>query len=104
MGKILKVDLTAKTLKAESTSEEIAKKYLGGKGYSVFLLYKYLKEYESKGISPKDIDALGSENVLIFSTGPGTGVPGFPSSGRYHVMALRSPLTGSIGSANSGGE
>jgi len=41
---------------------------------------------------------------LIFATGPGTGVAGFPCSGRYHVMALRSPLTGSIGSANSGGE
>jgi len=104
MGKILKVDLTAKTLKAEPTSEEIARKYLGGKGYSVYLLYRYLREYEKQGLSPKDIDALGSENVLIFSTGPGTGVPGFPSSGRYHVMALKSPLTGSIGSANSGGE
>jgi formate hydrogenlyase subunit 3/multisubunit Na+/H+ antiporter MnhD subunit len=91
-------------LKVEPTSEEVARKYLGGKGYAVYLLYKYLKEYEKAGISPKDIDALGPENVLIFATGPGTGVPGFPSSGRYHVMALKSPLTGSIGSANSGGE
>ena len=55
-------------------------------------------------MSPADIDPLGPENVLIFATGPGTGVPGFPSSGRYHVMALKSPLTGSIGSGNSGGE
>ncbi|HEC95393.1 MAG TPA: aldehyde ferredoxin oxidoreductase, partial [Euryarchaeota archaeon] len=51
----------------------------------------------------KDIDAFGEENVLIFATGPGTGVVGFPSPGRYHVMALKSPLTGSIGSGNSGG-
>jgi aldehyde:ferredoxin oxidoreductase len=104
MGKILRADLTTRSLKIEPTSEEIARKYLGGKGYSVFLLYKYLKEYEAKGISPRDIDALSPRNVLIFSTGPGTGIPGFPSSGRYHVMALKSPLTGSIGSANSGGE
>ena len=104
MGKILRVNLTAGSLKVEPTSEEIARKYLGGKGYSVFLLYKYLKEYEAKGISPRDIDALSPRNVLIFSTGPGTGIPGFPSSSRYHVMALKSPLTGSIGSANSGGE
>jgi aldehyde:ferredoxin oxidoreductase len=104
MGKILRVNLTTKSLKVEPTSEEVARKYLGGKGYAVYLLYKYLKEYEKAGISPKDIDALGPENVLIFATGPGTGVPGFPSSGRYHVMALKSPLTGSIGSANSGGE
>jgi len=104
MGKILRADLSAGTLKVERTSEDVAKKYLGGKGYAVYLLYQYLKEYESKGIPPAEIDPLGLENVLIFATGPGTGVPGFPASGRYHVMALRSPLTGSIGSANSGGE
>ncbi|MEM2394670.1 MAG: aldehyde ferredoxin oxidoreductase N-terminal domain-containing protein, partial [Candidatus Bathyarchaeia archaeon] len=95
MGKILKADLSAGTLKVEPTNEDIAKKYLGGKGYSVYLLYQYLKEYEAKGLSPSDINPLGPENVLIFSTGPGTGVAGFPSSGRHHVMALRSPLTGS---------
>jgi len=104
MGKILRVDLTTGTLKVEPILEEIAKKYLGGKGYAVYMLYHYLKEYESKGISPAEINPLGPENVLIFATGPGTGIVGFPSSGRYHVMALRSPLTGSIGSANSGGE
>ena len=104
MGRILKVDLTAKTIKSEPVDEEVAKKYLGGKGYATYLLYRYLKEYKRKGISPADIDPLGPENVLIFATGPGTGVPGFPSSGRYHVMALKSPLTGSIGSGNSGGE
>ncbi|RLG97895.1 aldehyde ferredoxin oxidoreductase, partial [Candidatus Bathyarchaeota archaeon] len=104
MGRILKVDLTAKTIKSEPVDEEVAKKYLGGKGYATYLLYRYLKEYKRKGISPADIDPLGPENVLIFATGPGTGIPGFPSSGRYHVMALKSPLTGSIGSGNSGGE
>jgi len=104
MGKILRVDLTAGALKVEPISKEIARKYIGGKGYSVYLLYQYLKEYESKGIPPADINPLGPENVIIFSTGPGTGIPGFPSPGRYHVMTLKSPLTGSIGSANSGGE
>ena len=104
MGKVLRVDLTAKTLKEESIPESVARKYLGGKGYAVYMLYQYLKEYEAEGVSPADIDPLGPENVLIFATGPGTGVAGFPSSGRYHVMALKSPLTGSIGSANSGGE
>jgi len=104
MGKVLRVDLTAKTLKEESIPESVARKYLGGKGYAVYMLYQYLKEYEAEGVSPADINPLGPENVLIFATGPGTGVAGFPSSGRYHVMALKSPLTGSIGSANSGGE
>ncbi|MEM2336711.1 MAG: aldehyde ferredoxin oxidoreductase N-terminal domain-containing protein, partial [Candidatus Bathyarchaeia archaeon] len=44
MGKILRVNLTTKSLKVEPTSEEVARKYLGGKGYAVYLLYKYLKE------------------------------------------------------------
>ena len=103
-GKILKVDLTTKNVSTEPIDEGVAKKYLGGKGYAVYLLYQYLKEYELKGLSPKDIDPLGPENVLIFATGPGTGVPRFPSPGRYHVMALKSPLTGSIGSGNAGGK
>ncbi len=104
MGKILYVDLSSGSIKEEPIDEEVARKYLGGKGYAVYLLYQYLKEYEARGLAPQDIDPLGPENVLIFATGPGTGIPGFPSPGRYHVMALRSPLTGSIGSGNSGGE
>lgn len=102
MGKILWVDLTSGSVKIEETDEEIARKYLGGKGYATYLLYQHLRERERKGIS--DVDPLGPENVLIFATGPGTGIAGFPSPGRYHVMALRAPLTGSIGSADSGGE
>jgi len=104
MGKILKVNLSDGTIKVLSTDMEIAKKYLGGKGYAVRLLYDYLKDYEKQGIAASDIDPFGEENVLIFATGPATGVAGFPESGRYHVMALRSPLTNSVASANSGGK
>ncbi|MEM0266421.1 MAG: aldehyde ferredoxin oxidoreductase family protein [Archaeoglobaceae archaeon] len=104
MGKVLKVNLSEGSVREKKTNIEIAKKYLGGKGYAVRLLYDYLLEYEKLGISAKDIDPFGEENVLIFATGPATGVMGFPESGRYHVMALKSPLTGSIASANSGGK
>jgi len=105
VGKILYVNLTDKSIRVEPIDPKVAEKYIGGKGYALHILYyKYLKEYMKKGIAPKDIDALGPENVLIFATGPITGVAGAPSPGRYHVMALRSPLTGSIASANSGGE
>ncbi len=103
MGKILKVNLSDRTIKVEKTDMEIARKYLGGKGYAVRLLYDYIQSYKEEGIAPTDIDPLGERNVLILATGPATGVTGFPESGRYHVMALRSPLTGSIASANSGG-
>lgn len=105
IGKTLFVNLTDGTIREEPIDPGIAEKYIGGKGYALYVLYRrYLKEYMSKGVSPRDIDPLGPENVLVFATGPITGIVGIPSSGRYHAMALRSPLTGSVGSANSGGE
>jgi aldehyde:ferredoxin oxidoreductase len=105
MGKILFVNLTDGTIRTEPVDPAVAEKYIGGKGYALYVFYKkYLKEYMAKGLSPRDIDPLGPENVLFFGTGPITGVAGAPSPGRHHVMTLRSPLTGSVGSANSGGE
>jgi len=104
MGKILEVDLTNKTVKDIDLDMKVAKEWIGGKGLAVKMLWDELKKLESQGKDPKDIDPFGPENVVIFATGPGTGVAGFPSPGRYHVMALKSPLTGSIASGNSGGE
>ncbi len=101
--RILKVNLSDGTLKTFPVNKELAKKYLGGKGYATYLIYQKLKKYEKEGIYPADIDPFGEKNDIIFATGPATGVAGFPEPGRYHVMALKSPLTGSIGSANSGG-
>jgi aldehyde:ferredoxin oxidoreductase len=105
VNKILTVNLTDNTIREEPINPAVAEKYIGGKGYALYVFYyKYLKEYMAKGISPKDIDPLGPENVLAFTTGPITGVAGAPSPGRHHVMALRSPLTGSLTSTNTGGE
>ncbi len=104
MGRVLEVNLSEGSVKVEKTDMNIAEKYLGGKGYATAVLYETLREYMKEGIAPKDIDALGEENVLVFATGPATGIAKFPSSGRYHVMALKSPLTGSVASANSGGK
>ncbi len=104
VGKIGVIDLTEGSIRIEETSEILGKKYLGGKGYALALLYEHAKDLEEKGKALSDLNPLGPDNAIVFATGPATGVPGFPSPGRYHVMALRSPLTGSIGSANSGGE
>ncbi|HEC95481.1 MAG TPA: hypothetical protein ENI50_00470, partial [Euryarchaeota archaeon] len=46
MGKILNVDLSKGSINIESTDEKIAKKYIGGKGYALYLLYQILKEKE----------------------------------------------------------
>lgn len=103
MGKILEINLSDRTYRVTPIDENIARKYLGGKGYALWILYQDLKKLERKGIAPRDIDPFGPENTLIFATGPATGTS-FPNGGRYHVMALKSPLTGGIASANSGGE
>ncbi|MFW9972445.1 MAG: aldehyde ferredoxin oxidoreductase family protein, partial [Candidatus Odinarchaeota archaeon] len=92
MGKILRVDLTNGKISEEFPDEDTLKLYLGGAG----LATKYLLEEVPKGIDP-----LGSENKLIFMTGPLTGTPS-PSTGRYCIVA-KSPLTGIWGEANSAG-
>jgi aldehyde:ferredoxin oxidoreductase len=92
MGKILRVDLTKGKLTEEKLSEDMARKYLGGAGIATRYLYDEV---------PKGADPLGSENHLIFFTGPLTGTKS-PSSSRYSVVT-KSPLTGIWGHANSGG-
>lgn len=92
MGKILRVNLSLGTIQPEAICEDWAKAYLGGSG----LATKYL--YEE---APAGIDPLGSENKLIFMTGPLTGTAS-ASASRYSVVA-KSPLTGIWGHANSGG-
>jgi len=71
---------------------EWANQYLGSRG----LAAKYLTEE----VDPK-CDPLGSENNLIFATGPLTGTMA-STSGRYTV-SCKGPLTGAIACSNSGG-
>lgn len=94
IGKILNVNLSTGKLSETSLDENIARKFLGGKGLGLKVIYDDFKQ---------DIDPLGPENTIVFATGPATGTT-FPTSGRFHVITMRSPLTGLIGSANSGGK
>jgi aldehyde:ferredoxin oxidoreductase len=93
LGQILDIDLTMETWKLSEYPEELAGKYLGGRGFNVRVLYDQL---------PTDVDPLGPENLLIFSCGLLTGTAA-PSSARLHINAL-SPLTGILGSTNIGGD
>jgi aldehyde:ferredoxin oxidoreductase len=92
MGKILRVDLSAKKVWDEPIVEDEARKYLGGAGLATKYLYDEM---------PRGVDPLGKDNVLIFMTGPLTGTTS-PSAARYSVVA-KSPQTGIWGHANSGG-
>lgn len=91
-GKLIRVNLTDKTIKTEKLNMDYANEYIGGRG----LGSKYL--YDE--IDPQ-IDALSPENKLIFMTGPMTGTYA-TCAGRFNVVA-KAPLTGTIGAANSGG-
>lgn len=91
-GKILRVDLTNNSTSVEALSDDLCRKYLGGAGFTTYLLWKELKP---------GIDPLGPENKLIFANGPLTGLA-FPGTGRNCVGA-KSPLTGGIAKAESGG-
>jgi aldehyde:ferredoxin oxidoreductase len=91
-GRVLEVDLRARTFAFQPLDEETARLYIGGKGYGTRLLYDR---------TGPGIDALGPENPLIFATGPLNGSVA-PQSNRFAVVC-KSPLTGGIGNATCGG-
>jgi aldehyde:ferredoxin oxidoreductase len=91
-GRVLEVDLASRTFVFKPLDEEIARLYIGGKGYGTRLLYD---------LTEPGIDPLGPENPLIFATGPINGSLA-PQSNRFAVVC-KSPLTGGIGNATCGG-
>ena len=91
--KILRVNLTERSVDIEPLRMDWAQQYLGGRG----LATKYLWE----GMDPK-ADALSPENPLIFTTGPLTGTMS-ATGGRYAVVT-KGPLTNAIACSNSGGK
>ncbi len=93
MGKILRVDLTNRSVTEEPLPRGDASLLLGGCGLATKYLYQELKP----GIEP-----LGPDNKLIFMTGPLTGTLS-PSSGKYNAVT-KSPLTGLWGQSGSGGK
>src|SRR6056297_698879 len=86
-GKILRVNLTT-----EEISEETAKKFIGGTGFGL----KYLLDE----VDPK-ANPLGEDNKMYFASGPLSGTKA-PCASRIAVVT-KSPLTGAVGMALSGG-
>lgn len=91
-GKILRVNLTAGTVKSEPLNMEWARAYIGSRG----LGSKYLIDE----IDPK-VDPLSANNKIIWATGPLTGT--MASTGGRYTVITKSPLTGAIACSNSGG-
>jgi aldehyde:ferredoxin oxidoreductase len=93
MGKWLNIDLTRKKVKINDLDMAFAKRFLGGRGFGVKILYDML-EANTNPLTPA--------NILVFATGPLTGGRCLTSPGRY-VVCTKSPLTGTVLDANSGG-
>ncbi|MEM3462447.1 MAG: aldehyde ferredoxin oxidoreductase family protein [Candidatus Bathyarchaeia archaeon] len=90
-GSILRVDLTKGKSSLERLDEEMALKFLGGRGFAAKILWDDL----APGIDP-----LSPENELVLAVGPLTGLP-IPSSGKL-VVAAKSPLTSGYGDGSIG--
>jgi aldehyde:ferredoxin oxidoreductase len=93
MGRILRVNLSRSTYAIEDLGPALAKQFIGGRGLATKILY-------DEGIAT--VDPLSPENKLVFAVGPLTATKAV-SSGRY-MLVTKSPLTGGIGFANSGGQ
>lgn len=92
LGKIIRINLSDKSIKIEEPDDIFYRTYMGGKG---FIAYYLLKE-----LTP-NIDPLSEDNKMIITTGILTGLPvaGVP---RFAVGA-KSPLTGGYGQSEAGG-
>jgi len=91
-GKILKIDLTEEKSHERTFDEGYARKYLGGQGFAVELVYH--------GV-PKGADALGPKNVLAMAGGTFDGFP--VGTGGKVAFAAKSPATGTLAESIMGG-
>ncbi|WP_396433391.1 aldehyde ferredoxin oxidoreductase family protein [Limnohabitans sp.] len=91
-GKILRVNLTAGTVKSEPLNMAWARAYIGSRGLG--------SKYLVSEVDPK-VDPLSADNKIIWATGPLTGT--MASTGGRYTVITKSPLTGAIACSNSGG-
>jgi aldehyde:ferredoxin oxidoreductase len=91
-GKILEINLSTGAVNTRPLDERMARLYVGGRGLGARLLWDEV----GPGVEP-----LSPENVLIITNGPLTAT-GYQTSNRFSVTT-KSPLTGTVLDANSGG-
>ena len=91
-GRILVLDLSSKQVTVADLDEQMARKFLGGLGWGIKVLYDE--------VGP-NVDPMSPENIVIVATGPLTGST-CPTNSRTEVIT-KSPLTGILGIGNFGG-
>lgn len=92
VGKILRINLTEKTIKTEALNMGLAKKYLGGRGLAGKMFTDEV---------PTEVEAFSPENKVFIASGTLTGTKA-PTSSRFMVVT-KSPLNGTLAASNSGG-
>jgi aldehyde:ferredoxin oxidoreductase len=92
LGKILKIDLTTGRSSTRTFDESHVRKYLGGQGFAVELVYH--------GV-PKGTDALDPKNVLAMAGGVFDGFP--VGTGGKVAWAAKSPATNTLAESIMGG-
>ncbi len=90
-NRIARIDLTSGEVKYEEMNEEIARKYVGGRGMGV----KFLLD------NGPQVEPLSPDNIMCVMVGPLTGTE-VRMSGRLCVVT-RSPLTGTCTDSHMGG-
>jgi aldehyde:ferredoxin oxidoreductase len=90
-GKILEIDLTRRNIGERPLPEDLAARFIGGKGLNAWFAYNYIKHH-TPPFSP--------DNVLVFGAGPLAGTLA-PTGGKTS-FASKSPLSHFIGTSNSG--
>ncbi len=91
-GSILRVNLTEGKVTKKPTPAQMARDFIGGRGFGLYLLFKEV---------PRNADPLGPENKLFVSSGPLSGML-VPGAGKCD-WTTKSPLTGGYASASMGG-
>ena len=91
-GRILRVNLTNGTFTKEPTPADVARDFIGGRGFGIYFLLKEV---------PRGADPLGPENKLFISSGPISGML-VPGGGKCD-WTTKAPLTGGYASASMGG-
>jgi len=91
--KLLRIDLTTRTITTEPIAEDDLRKFVGGAGLGAEVLRREVGARQ---------DAYGPDNRLIFATGPFQGPP-VPGGAKFSVVGI-SPVTHTFGDSAAGAD
>ncbi len=94
-NRTLYINLTTHEIKIKPVNEEMKEKFVGGKGFDLWLMWNSLPKNR-----PTNWD--DTENVICIASGPLGGSTFYPGSGKSIVTTI-SPLTGIVIDSNVGG-